>query len=138
MRASIFASSAACSAVKNSAPSSASSSSAILRRRGAGQLRQHLGVVLAGDQVVHDVLAGHSVQVGDHTDSLSAADSSSFSARCFSRVRSSVRSRRYRMCSRITRHSGMATKQEVTAAQKSAQPATANQPDPAPGARAGS
>jgi hypothetical protein len=36
MRASIFASSAACSAVKNSAPSSASSSSAILRRRGAG------------------------------------------------------------------------------------------------------
>ena len=37
---------------------------------------------------------------------LSAADSSSFSARCFSRVRSSVRSRRYRVCSRMTRNSG--------------------------------
>jgi len=37
-------------------------------------------------------------------DSLIAADSSSFSVRCFSRVRSSVRSRRYRACSRITRN----------------------------------
>ena len=32
--------------------------------RGAGQLGQHLGVALAGDQVVHDVPAGHPVQVG--------------------------------------------------------------------------
>ena len=48
-------------------------------------------------------------------DSLIAADSSSFSVRCFSRVRSSVRSRRYRVCSRITRYSGVATKQAVTA-----------------------
>ena len=46
---------------------------------------------------------------------LIAADSSSFSARCFSRVRSSVRSRRYRVCSRMIRNSGVATKQEVMA-----------------------
>lgn len=48
-------------------------------------------------------------------DSLTAADSSSFSTRCFSRVRSPVRSRRYRVCSRITRNSGVATKHPVTA-----------------------
>ena len=47
-------------------------------------------------------------------DSLIAALSSSFSVRCFSRVRSAVRSRRYRVCSRISRNSGVATKQEVT------------------------
>ena len=35
-------------------------------------------------------------------DSFSAADPSSFSAGCFSRARSLVRSRRYRVCSRIT------------------------------------
>jgi hypothetical protein len=34
---------------------------------------------------------------------LTAADSSSFSARCFSRVRSPARSRRYRVCSRSHR-----------------------------------
>ena len=48
-------------------------------------------------------------------DSLIAADSSSFSALFFSRVRSPVRSRWYRVCSRITRNSGSATKQAVTA-----------------------
>ena len=32
--------------------------------RGAGQLGQHLGVALAGDQVVHDGPASHPVQVG--------------------------------------------------------------------------
>jgi len=48
-------------------------------------------------------------------DSLIAADSSSFSARCFSRVRPAVRSRRYRVCSRMIRNSGVATKQEVMA-----------------------
>ena len=48
-------------------------------------------------------------------ESLIAADSSSFSARCFSRPRSSVRSRRYRVCSRMIRNSGVATKQDVTA-----------------------
>ena len=47
-------------------------------------------------------------------DSFSAADSSSFSARCFSLVRSPVRSRRYLVCSRISRNSGVATKHEVT------------------------
>src|SRR5262249_58335797 len=46
---------------------------------------------------------------------LIAADSSSFSARCFSLVRSSVRSRRYRVCSRITQNSSVATKHGVTA-----------------------
>jgi hypothetical protein len=46
---------------------------------------------------------------------LIAADSSSFSARCFSRVRSSVRSRRYRVCSRIIRNSGVAMKHDGTA-----------------------
>jgi hypothetical protein len=35
-------------------------------RRGAGELGQHRGVTLAGDQVVHDVPAGHPVQVGQH------------------------------------------------------------------------
>ena len=48
-------------------------------------------------------------------DSLIAADSSSFSVRFFSRVRSSVRSRRYRVCSRMTRNSGSGTKQGRTA-----------------------
>ena len=48
-------------------------------------------------------------------DTLIAADSSSFSVRCFSRVRSSVSSRRYRVCSRMTRNSGVATKHDVTA-----------------------
>ena len=48
-------------------------------------------------------------------DSLIAALSSSFSVRCLSRVRSSIRSRRYRVCSRMMRNSGVATKQEVTA-----------------------
>ena len=43
-------------------------------------------------------------------DSLIAA-----SARCFSRVRSSVRSRRRRVCSRMIRNSGVATKHGVTA-----------------------
>jgi hypothetical protein len=72
-------------------------------------------------------------------DSLSAADSSSFSARCFSRVRSSVRSppvpdvQPDHPALRNGRKTG-----GDRAAQKSAQPATANQPDPAPGARAGS
>ena len=33
---------------------------------GAGQLGQHLGVALAGDQVVHDVPAGDPAQIGDH------------------------------------------------------------------------
>ena len=47
-------------------------------------------------------------------DSLIAASSSSFSARCFSRVRSPVRSRRRRVCSRMTRNSGVATKQGKT------------------------
>ena len=66
MRASILASRAACSAVKNSAPSSASSSWLILRRAAAaGELGQHLGVAFPGDQVVHDVPAGHPVQVGE-------------------------------------------------------------------------
>jgi hypothetical protein len=48
-------------------------------------------------------------------ESLTAAGSSSFSALFFSRVRSSVRSRRYRVCSRIRRNSGVAAKQAVTA-----------------------
>ena len=48
-------------------------------------------------------------------DSLIAADSSSFSARFFSRVRSWIRSRRYRVCSRMIRNSGSATKQDRTA-----------------------
>ncbi len=48
-------------------------------------------------------------------DSLIAAPSSSFPARCLSRVRSWIRSRRYRVCSRMMRNSGVATKQEVTA-----------------------
>jgi hypothetical protein len=78
---------------------------------GAGQLGQHLGVALPGDQVLHDVPAGHPVQVGDHGRQLDR----SFSARFFSRLRSSVRSRRYRVCSRMIRNSGVATKQEVTA-----------------------
>ena len=34
--------------------------------RGAGQMGQHLGVALPGDQAVHDVPAGHPVQVGQH------------------------------------------------------------------------
>ena len=33
---------------------------------GPGQLGQHLGVAFPGDEVVHDVPAGHPVQVGDH------------------------------------------------------------------------
>jgi hypothetical protein len=52
---------------------------------------------------------------GSTEDSLIAAPSSGFSTRCLSRVRSSIRSRRYRVCSRITRNSGVATKQDVTA-----------------------
>ena len=48
-------------------------------------------------------------------ESLIAADSSSFSARCFSRVRSWVRSRRYRVCSRMIRNSSVATKHARTA-----------------------
>ena len=48
-------------------------------------------------------------------ENLIAADSSSFSARCFSRVRSPVRSRRYRVCSRMIRNSGSGTKQDRTA-----------------------
>jgi hypothetical protein len=47
-------------------------------------------------------------------DSLTAADSSSFSTRFFSRVRSSVRSRRYRVCNRMIRNSGVATKHDRT------------------------
>jgi hypothetical protein len=33
---------------------------------GAGQLGQRLRVALPGDQVIHDVPAGHPVQVADH------------------------------------------------------------------------
>ena len=46
---------------------------------------------------------------------LVAADSGSFSARCLSRVGSAVRSRRYRVGSRMTRNSGVTAKQAVTA-----------------------
>ena len=66
MRASILASSAASSAVKNSAPSRAASSSLILRRtRARARLSERPGVAFPGDQVVHDVPAGHPVQVAD-------------------------------------------------------------------------
>ena len=58
---------------------------------GAGQ---RLRVALPGDQVVHDVPAGHPCRSVSTLEILSAADSSSFSARCFSRVRSLVSSRR--------------------------------------------
>jgi hypothetical protein len=37
----------------------------IAASRAAGQLGQHLGGALPGDQVVHDVPAGHPVQAGD-------------------------------------------------------------------------
>jgi hypothetical protein len=37
---------------------------------GAGQLGQRLRVALPGDEVVHDVPAGHPVQVGEHTRQL--------------------------------------------------------------------
>jgi len=36
----------------------------------AGELGQHLGVTLAGDQEVHDVPAGHPVQVGQDAGDL--------------------------------------------------------------------
>ena len=38
--------------------------------RGAGQLGQHLGVAFPGDQVVHDVPAGHPVQIGQDAGDL--------------------------------------------------------------------
>jgi hypothetical protein len=38
--------------------------------RGAGELGQHLGVTLPGDQVVHDVPACDAVQVGQHAGDL--------------------------------------------------------------------
>jgi hypothetical protein len=38
--------------------------------RGTGEPGQHLGVALPGDQVVHDVPAGHPVQAGQHAGDL--------------------------------------------------------------------
>jgi hypothetical protein len=64
---SMRASMVACSVVKNSAPSRAASSSAILRRaRVRASWASALGLRSPGDEVVHDVPAGHPVQVGDH------------------------------------------------------------------------
>ena len=116
MRASIRASRAASWGVKNSAPSSAASSSLILRRaRARASWASTLGLrspAIRWSMMSRPVTPCRSVTT---LDSLIAADSSSFSARCFSRVRSAVRSRRYRVCSRMIRNSGVATKQEVMA-----------------------
>jgi len=115
MRASTLASSAACSAVKNSAPSSASSSWLILRRAAArASWASTLGLrspAIRWSMMSRPVTPCRSVSTAE----ILIASSSSFSARCFSRVRSSVRSRRYRVCSRMRRNSGVATKQAVTA-----------------------
>jgi hypothetical protein len=75
---------------------------------GPRQLSQRPGVAFPGDQVVmmsRPVTPCRSLT----TDDSLMADSSSFSACCFSRVRSPVRSRRYRVCSRMIRNSGVAT-----------------------------
>jgi len=95
MRASTLASSAACSSVKNSAPSTASSSRLILRRAAArASWASTLGLrspAIRWSMMSRPVTPCRSVIT---LEILIAADSSSFSARCFSRVRSSVRSRR--------------------------------------------
>src|SRR5262249_19564160 len=57
----------------------------------AGQVREYVGVALPGDQRVQHVPAGLAENAGDHADSFTWASSSSFSARCISRVRSWVR-----------------------------------------------
>ena len=83
--------------------------------RGAGQLGQRLGSrwpAIRRPVMSRPVTPCRPVSTAEI---LIAADSSSFSARCFSRVRSSVRSRRYRVCSRMIRNSGVATKHAVTA-----------------------
>ena len=95
MRSSMALSRAACSAVKNSAPSTACSSSVILRRaRARASWASTLGLrspAIRWSMMSRPVTPCRSVITDD---SLTAADSSSFSARFFSRVRSSVRSRR--------------------------------------------
>ena len=95
MRSSMVLSRAACSAAKNSAPSRACSSSVILRRaRARASWASTLGLrspAIRWSMMSRPVTPCRSVITDD---SLIAADSSSFSVRFFSRVRSSVRSRR--------------------------------------------
>ena len=101
--------------MKNSAPSSASASPAILRRAQAwASWASAFGSrpsAIRWSMMSRPVTPCRSLT---KDDSLIAADSSSFSARCFSQMRSSGSSRRYRVCSRMIRNFGVATKQDVT------------------------
>jgi hypothetical protein len=95
MRSSMTFSSAACSGVKNSAPSRASASRAILgralpRASSASALGSR-SPAMRRSMMSRPVMPCTPVST---EETLSAADSSSFSARCFSRVFSPVRSRR--------------------------------------------
>jgi hypothetical protein len=60
----------------------------------AGQLRQHRGIALPGDQRLQHVPPGLAEDAADHRRQLDLGVSSSFSARCFSRVRSWIKMRR--------------------------------------------
>ena len=95
IRASMALSRAACSGVKNSAPSRACSSWGILRRARArascASTFTFRSPAIRRSMISRPVTPCRSLT---SDDSLTAASSSSFSARCFSRVRSAVRPRR--------------------------------------------
>jgi hypothetical protein len=111
MRSSITCSSPACAAVKNSAPCRACSSWLILARaRPRASCASTFGSrcpAISCPMMSRPVIPCTSASTAEI---LIAADSSSLSARFLSRVRSPVRSRRYRVCSRISPNSGVATK----------------------------